>query len=880
MNRLRTTHASARVVALALLVFTALPACGLIIGGTIAAVDSTNGTTNTAPAATILAPITNAPLNDRIEIRYLLIDVESNTVDIAVTYQINGGPFFTATPVADFGHEGTAALSSEPGGIEHLFVWNSAFDLGDADHVDVRVRIAPIDDAGAAGAEETSVSFPVLNRRIATFAGGEVRGNLLIGPSGLWLDEDEGVLYVADDLGSKVQRIDLATLAVTRTAGNDLKGYDEDDVLASSTSLDDPSSVLRLGDTLYVGVAFRIRAIRTNTGFIKTAIGTGVEESSGDGGFPENAGIVDQVFGLAHDSRGNIYFTEESDLRVWNRQPTPFTVAGIEVAPGTIETIGRNGDEPEAWQRLLIDDQDRVFVTSPEGLFVLNTGSEDFTLYAGSTLPATVPPGEVGRILGTDDGTDDDGEHALLTEFNLEECNIAFHATEPRYFLSAEDHRIREIDTNSGIVRILAGTGDAQNDGDGGPARLASIHQPRDIALSRDGMLFLACASSVRAINVSAIALPLGPTLVQPGDIATVAINDPGDFLVADDCLAVAQDDSVYTMDSTSKSLIQVDPVTRRRTVVVGAGGAYGGDGGPAVDASAPGYTVVIDADGNLFIGSSGRIRVVNRQTMPIVVAGITIQPGHIDTIAGNGDEEPSGDGGPALDATFTGPEQLALDGQGGVYFVDVGRVRVLNIGVTPLTVSGIEVAPGCIETLVGNGDAEECAGDGGPALDASCAPIGVSLDAAGNIYLVDESCGGVRVVNVTASELVFFQNGDTLRVAPGTIETLVGTGDAGRFTADGLPALGTRLTNPRATLVHPTGLLICDAGSRRLRRVDLDTGLVTTVVGTGEPGFNGNAIPLENVRVAPELVEIDSAGRIYVLDGSGRIRRFLLSGP
>ncbi len=81
-------------------------------------------------------------------------------------------------------------------------------------------------------------------------------------------------------------------------------------------------------------------------------------------------------------------------------------------------------------------------------------------------------------------------------------------------------------------------------------------------------------------------------------------------------------------------------------------------------------------------------------------------------------------------------------------------------------------------------------------------------------------------------------------------------------------------------TLVHPGGLLICDAGSRRLRQVDPVTGLVTTVVGTGESGFNGDAIPLENVRLAPELIDTDSRGRLYVLDGTGRVRRFLLGEP
>lgn len=61
---------------------------------------------------------------------------------------------------------------------------------------------------------------------------------------------------------------------------------------------------------------------------------------------------------------------------------------------------------------------------------------------------------------------------------------------------------------------------------------------------------------------------------------------------------------------------------------------------------------------------------------------------------------------------------------------------------------------------------------------------------------------------------------------------------------------------------------------------MDSDTGHVTTVVGTGESGYNGDAIPLENVRIAPELVETDSSGRIYVLDGTGRVRRFLLGEP
>jgi sugar lactone lactonase YvrE len=216
-------------------------------------------------------------------------------------------------------------------------------------------------------------------------------------------------------------------------------------------------------------------------------------------------------------------------------------------------------------------------------------------------------------------------------------------------------------------------------------------------------------------------------------------------------------------------------------STVAGTGGTegYAGDGGAATKAAlmAP-LGVAVDAAGNLYIADYyGWIREVNAST------------GVISTLAGNGTNGYSGDGGSATSAQFYNPIGVAVDSSGNVYIADSGNGAVRM------------VSNGTITTIAGNGTLAYV-GDGGPASQAEFSAIsGIAVDAQGNIYVADTSNDAVRL----------FPLG-------GTVSTVAGNGTQG-YTGDGGPATVAELNNPRAVAVTPSGnVYVADTGNNSVR--------------------------------------------------------------
>ncbi len=197
-------------------------------------------------------------------------------------------------------------------------------------------------------------------------------------------------------------------------------------------------------------------------------------------------------------------------------------------------------------------------------------------------------------------------------------------------------------------------------------------------------------------------------------------------------------------------------------TIATAAGtgaAAYGGDDGPATAAAIrtpPG--VALEAAGNLYIVDNG-----NNRVREVVAA-----TGVITTVAGSGIGGYGGDGGAATAAMIKNPQGLALDGARNLYIADNGNNRVRRVA----------ASGGVIATVAGNGLAGY-GGDGGPATAATLnAPVGLALDAAGNLLIGDGANNRVRA----------------LVAISGTIGTVAGTGVAG-YAGDGGPAAGAPVT-------------------------------------------------------------------------------------
>ena len=169
----------------------------------------------------------------------------------------------------------------------------------------------------------------------------------------------------------------------------------------------------------------------------------------------------------------------------------------------------------------------------------------------------------------------------------------------------------------------------------------------------------------------------------------------------------------------------------------------------------------------------------------------------------------------------------------------------------------------GNITALAGTGTTGY-SGDGGPALDATLNdPRTVAVDAGGAVFVADTLNNVVRRVG-----------------ADGIITTVAGTGTAGSG-GDGGPATGAQLQWPHSVAVDPEGnLYVADSPNHRIRRVDL-SGTITTVAGTGRPGYGGDGGPATDARLSdPKGVAVDGRGLLYIADtGNSRVRRVDASG-
>jgi sugar lactone lactonase YvrE len=212
-------------------------------------------------------------------------------------------------------------------------------------------------------------------------------------------------------------------------------------------------------------------------------------------------------------------------------------------------------------------------------------------------------------------------------------------------------------------------------------------------------------------------------------------------------------------------------------------------------------------------------------------------QLGFIKTIAGNGRQGFSGDGGPATSAQVNEPRGVAVDAAGNLYIADYfnGRIRK----VTPA---------GVISTVAGGGSSLD---EGVPAISARLSiPESVAVDATGNLYITDT--GHHRVRKVTSA---------------GLITTVAGNGTEG-FSGDNGPATSAQLHFPSGVAIDAAGnLLIADTINSRIRRVT-PAGLITTFAGNGTPGSGGDNGPATSAELLiPESLAIDADGNLYIAE-------------
>ena len=229
-----------------------------------------------------------------------------------------------------------------------------------------------------------------------------------------------------------------------------------------------------------------------------------------------------------------------------------------------------------------------------------------------------------------------------------------------------------------------------------------------------------------------------------------------------------------------------------------------------------------------------------------LVVATLARQPagastGDITTVAGNGSSGLSGDGGLATAAQLSFPFGVVADAEGNVFIGDHNNSRIRRM----------DAATGEITSVVGT--TRGFAGDGGPATSAQVdGPVGIDLDAEGNLFIADYNNHRIRRVDADTQ----------------VITTVAGTGTPS-YNGDGIPAVAAQLSFPFDVDVDGAGnVFVADLSNNRIRRIDAATQVITTVAGTGRAGSGGDGGPAgEAMLNQPQGVTVDHRGNLFIAD-------------
>jgi hypothetical protein len=347
----------------------------------------------------------------------------------------------------------------------------------------------------------------------------------------------------------------------------------------------------------------------------------------------------------------------------------------------------------------------------------------------------------------------------------------------------------------------------------------------------------------------------LSRSILSPAQIIITCAGNGIDATGGDNGQATAasiREPSSLTVDASGNLYISDLLANRVRKVNVagvistfaGTGVAgYAGDNGPATAAKLRSNWGLATQYGNyLLISDLNNFSV--RRVSPTNI---------ISTIAGTGVYAYSGDGGPASSAQLQAPKGIATDGAGNVYVSGDSKVRKINTS-------------GVISLFAGyglSGPTYGYSGDGGPATLAQLSNIfGMATDGAGNVYICDADNNVIRKVNTS-----------------GIITTIAGNGTAG-YGGDGGQATAAMLRHPLGVFVSSSGeIYIADHDNNRVRKVTT-AGIISTVAGTGVPGFSGDNGPATAAQLDhPISVTIDASDNIYVADQKNfRVRKIVKS--
>jgi sugar lactone lactonase YvrE len=495
-------------------------------------------------------------------------------------------------------------------------------------------------------------------------------------------------------------------------------------------------------------------------------------------------------------------------------------------APGTVHLFaGGVGDGgPAAKARLF----------TPGSIYVQPTSGDVYIADSGNDRVRRIDSqGVISTVAGSGvEGFSRDNQRATKTALNTP-LGVVADSMGVIYIADTNNNKVLKVD-GSGVLTTVAGTGTRGFGGDGRNAQKAMLNKPYAVALDPAGNVVIADSGNSRIRKV------------VNGVITTIAGSLPGyggdrgaatrARLLVPTSLAYDRDGNLFVADLGNQRVRRVS-TNGVITTVAGSGvKGYGGDGGSATRARFSYPTgVATDRFGNVFVSDFGnnRVRVIN-------TAGV------ISTLAGVGKPGFSGDGGDSRRAMLFGPWSVAVKDDVLLVAEAVNnRVRAINSAYQISTIAGT--------------NADGYSGDGGRATNARLfRPTAITPGPAGSVYVADLGDNRIRVVG-----------------SNGVISTIAGL-KARASTGDGGPARKAHLASPTGVAIDRWGnVYIAENSTHRVRRIDY-RGVITTVAGTGVPGYSGDRGPARKAKLSyPTSIAVDGSGNVYVADlGNSRIRK------
>jgi uncharacterized protein (TIGR03437 family) len=662
--------------------------------------------------------------------------------------------------------------------------------------------------------------------------------------SGVAIDS-KGVIYAADSAANVVLKLDNGVLSLF--AGNGAYASSGDGGPATLAALAGPQAVaVDAAGNVYIADtwACRVRKVSSD-GIISTIAGRFCSIPSGDGG-PATRATLGPVDNISLEPGGTLLIIDKDNG----------LIRRLDLKTGTISAVAGGGSSLQdgvAATATRLDSPSAAASDSSGNLFILGLyGLRKVDARSGkiSTLNGYVPPGYSvpypgwSVLCGNPEG-------AVAPGANLPE-GMVIDSSGTVFFTNGPFNRVCKVSSGTGKMVLVAGNGTPTFSGDGGPGTDASLNQPSAVALNTlTGDLIIADAGHGRIRRVNSA----GGIETLAGVGGLFASGDGGAASVATlwqpRGVKKAPNGDLIVADTENNRVRRITPAGIISTVAGNGSAGYSGDGGAATAASLNGpRNVAIDAGGSIFIADTD-----NGVIRKVTPTGI------ISTVAGNNQRAPElgfyyprsanttcpitakptdhclGDNGPATNAMLQYPEGVAVDAAGNLYIADTwdNRIRIVTASDQKITTFA--------------GDGYFWFNDGTALTSSLNLPRGIALDSKGVLYIADWGNNRIR------------------KVENGNLTTVAGNG-RWEFLGDGGPAINAQLDEEDVAIDASGNLYVADKLNYRIRKINLSTGIITTVAGNGIRDFSGDGGPSTRASLfSPYSVTVDGAGNLFISD-------------